>query len=111
MLHGQTRFNIKSRFFDELPEEALKWLSPKVQHHWYANQQQKASWVDVPSRPSERPQNDAGWRIGQSVHHQKFGEGVIVNIEGGGGSARASINFGRHGMKLLDLTIAKLEKV
>ena len=111
MLHGQTRFNLKSRFFDELPEEALKWLSPKIQHHWYANQQQKASWVDVPSRPSERPQIDSGWRIGQSVHHQKFGEGVIVNIEGGPGSARASINFGRHGMKLLDLTIAKLEKV
>ncbi len=42
---------------------------------------------------------------------QKFGEGVIVNIEGGGGSARASINFGRNGMKLLDLSIAKLEKV
>jgi DNA helicase-2/ATP-dependent DNA helicase PcrA len=111
MLHGQTRFNLKSRFFDELPEDALKWLSPKVQHRWYAHQQQKAAWVDVPSRPSERAQTDAGWRIGQSVHHQKFGEGVIVNIEGGGGSARASINFGRNGMKLLDLTIAKLEKV
>ncbi|MEY3793464.1 MAG: hypothetical protein RLZZ521_792, partial [Pseudomonadota bacterium] len=25
MLHGQTRYNIKSRFFDELPEHALKW--------------------------------------------------------------------------------------
>jgi DNA helicase II / ATP-dependent DNA helicase PcrA len=30
MLHGQTRFNLKSRFFDELPEEALKWLTPKL---------------------------------------------------------------------------------
>ncbi|MDB5763375.1 MAG: helicase, partial [Herminiimonas sp.] len=40
-----------------------------------------------------------------------FGEGVIVNIEGGGGNARANINFGRHGMKLLDLSIAKLDKV
>ena len=29
MLHGQTRFNLKSRFFDELPEECLKWLTPK----------------------------------------------------------------------------------
>ena len=72
---------------------------------------QKAAWVEVPSRPSERAQADSGWRIGQSVHHQKFGEGVIVNLEGGAGSARASINFGRNGMKLLDLTIAKLEKV
>jgi DNA helicase-2/ATP-dependent DNA helicase PcrA len=28
MLHGQTRYNLKSRFFDELPEECLKWLTP-----------------------------------------------------------------------------------
>ena len=31
MLHGQTRFNLKSRFFDELPEECLKYLTPKQQ--------------------------------------------------------------------------------
>jgi DNA helicase-2/ATP-dependent DNA helicase PcrA len=31
MLHGQTRYHIKSRFFDELPEEALKWLTPRNQ--------------------------------------------------------------------------------
>jgi DNA helicase-2/ATP-dependent DNA helicase PcrA len=31
MLHGQTRYNAKSRFFDELPEGALKWLTPKNQ--------------------------------------------------------------------------------
>ena len=31
MLHGQTRYNVKSRFFDELPEECLKWLMPQ---HW-----------------------------------------------------------------------------
>ncbi len=31
MLHGQTRYNIRSRFFDELPQEALKWLTPKVE--------------------------------------------------------------------------------
>ncbi|MES2955766.1 MAG: 3'-5' exonuclease, partial [Pseudomonadota bacterium] len=31
MLHGQTRYNLKSRFFDELPEAALKWITPKNQ--------------------------------------------------------------------------------
>ncbi|RQO63758.1 DNA helicase II [Variovorax sp. KBW07] len=31
MLHGQTRYNVKSRFFEELPEGALKWLTPKNQ--------------------------------------------------------------------------------
>jgi DNA helicase-2/ATP-dependent DNA helicase PcrA len=36
---------------------------------------------------------------------------VIVNIEGSGGNARAQINFGRAGMKVLDLSVAKLERV
>ncbi|MDB5841503.1 MAG: uvrD, partial [Herminiimonas sp.] len=115
MLHGQTRYNLKSRFFDELPEGALKWLSPKAkQHHWFANQQ-KAEWDDALGSGSNKVaqsfiKKDLGWRIGETVYHQKFGEGVIVNIEGGGTNARANINFGKHGMKLLDLSIAKLDK-
>ena len=28
MLHGQTRYNIASRFLHEIPEECLKWLQP-----------------------------------------------------------------------------------
>ena len=115
MLHGQTRYNMRSRFFDELPEESLKWLSPQVQQNkWFANP--KSAWDDAPETGANAIaqkfiRQDAGWRIGQSVAHAKFGEGVIVNIEGGGTNSRAHINFGRHGMKLLDLSIAKLEKV
>jgi len=117
MLHGQTRYNMKSRFFDEMPEESLKWLSPKVQqhqHHWFANP--KAAWEDAFGPGTNQiaqsmPKKGVGWRIGESVAHAKFGEGVIVNIEGSGGSARAHINFGRHGMKLLDLSVAKLDRV
>jgi DNA helicase-2/ATP-dependent DNA helicase PcrA len=114
MLHGQTRYNTKSRFFDELPEHALKWLAPKVQHHWFGNQ--KSAWDEPPEAAANAiaqgfGKRDSGWRIGENVSHPKFGEGVIVNIEGSGGNARAHINFGRHGMKLLDLSIAKLEKL
>ncbi|MEO8169395.1 MAG: UvrD-helicase domain-containing protein [Oxalobacteraceae bacterium] len=116
MLHGQIRYNVKSRFFAELPEDALKWLSPqvKVQPQWFA--QPKAAWVDTPANGANRIaqaiSHDHGWRIGESVAHAKFGEGVIVNIEGSGTNARAQINFGRQvGLKLLDLGIAKLEKV
>jgi DNA helicase-2/ATP-dependent DNA helicase PcrA len=116
MLHGQTRYNMKSRFFDELPEDALKWLSPRVQHHWFGHQPKYAWDDDAPTAGANAisqnfSKKDVGWRIGESVSHQKFGEGVIVNIEGSGGNARAHINFGKHGMKLLDLGIAKLEKV
>ena len=122
MLHGQTRYNMKSRFFDELPEESLKWLSPKVQTHWSASK--RSAWDDVPSGSAAVASLDNAiaqklaskssgphWRIGESVAHAKFGEGVIVNLEGGGGNARAQINFGRHGMKVLDLSVAKLERV
>ncbi len=115
MLHGQTRYNMKSRFFDELPEESLKWLSPKVQSHWFGQPQQKAAWIDSPEAGSnqiaQKMNRDVGWRVGESVRHAKFGEGVIVNIEGSGTQARAHINFGRNGMKLLDLGIAKLERI
>ncbi|MES2048615.1 MAG: UvrD-helicase domain-containing protein [Pseudomonadota bacterium] len=118
MLHGQTRYNMRSRFFDEMPEASLKWLSPKVQANWFGNK--KSAWDEAPesgantiaqgfSKNSIAGNN--GWRIGQGVAHAKFGEGVIVNIEGSGNSARAHINFGQFGMKLLDLSIAKLDKI
>ncbi|MYM81432.1 UvrD-helicase domain-containing protein [Duganella sp. FT50W] len=120
MLHGQTRYNMKSRFFDELPEDALKWLTPKVQPNWFGAR--KSAWDEAPLVGSDNALAQkmiankaigagAGWRLGQSVAHAKFGEGVIVNIEGSGNNARAQINFGAAGMKVLDLSIAKLEKL
>ncbi|MFZ6814179.1 UvrD-helicase domain-containing protein [Undibacterium sp. Rencai35W] len=119
MLHGQTRYNLRSRFFDEMPEESLKWLSPKIQASWFGNK--KSAWDEDPTDQANRiaqsfqgtqaSSGKPGWRIGESVKHAKFGEGVIVNIEGSGTNSRAHINFGREGMKLLDLSIAKLEKM
>ncbi|MBB3119134.1 UvrD-helicase domain-containing protein [Pseudoduganella violacea] len=118
MLHGQTRYNMKSRFFDELPEESLKWLSPKVQSHWFANK--KSAWDEAPLAGSDnaiarqiaqKSSGGSGWRIGESVAHAKFGEGVIVNLEGSGSNCRAQINFGNVGMKVLDLSVAKLDRL
>jgi len=121
MLHGQTRFNMKSRFFDELPEESIKWLSPRVQNHWFANKKAATAWDDAAFRNgsdnkiaqqiTQKSGGGSGWRIGETVAHAKFGEGVIVNIEGGAGAARAQINFGPAGVKVLDLSVAKLERV
>ncbi len=118
MLHGQTRYNMRSRFFDEMPEDALKWLSPKIQPTWFARP--KSAWDDAPetganaiahSFNKKQANTGSGWRIGENVAHAKFGEGVIVNIEGSGTNARAHINFGKFGMKLLDLSIAKLDRI
>lgn len=128
MLHGQTRYNLKSRFFDELPEAALRWITPRNQGFGsgFAREYQSA-WSrgaglgsivgagDVAARApaSSGPvtKSSHGLRSGQSVFHTKFGEGVIVTLEGTGEDARAQVNFGRHGMKWLALSVAKLTPI
>jgi len=55
-----------------------------------------------------RDDGTGGLRIGQSVNHPKFGQGIIVSAEGSGADARVQVNFGREGMKWLALAYAKL---
>ncbi len=131
LLHGQTRYNVKSRFLDELPEGALKWLTPRNQGFGsgYAREYQQA-WQKgsglgsvvgagrvagrpaAPTPPALVPKAPShGLRVGQGVFHTKFGEGVVLTLEGAGPDARAQVNFGRHGAKWLALAIAKLTPV
>jgi DNA helicase-2/ATP-dependent DNA helicase PcrA len=159
MLHGQTRYNLRSRFLEELPEGALKWLTPRVQAsgagyregwgaawegtsqgsgwHGRGDGRSSGAWADrggargrtaalgvTPDRDTDlgradesaaraaaRFERGIAWRIGQTVSHSRFGEGVIVSIEGQGNDARVQINFGREGMKWLALSVAKLNPV
>jgi DNA helicase II / ATP-dependent DNA helicase PcrA len=136
MLHGQTRYNVKSRFIEELPEESLKWITPKqqgfgtgfarpYQEAWQRGSGLKgivgAGRVDSPRDPMLSAPLPAamianrdtghGLRVGQSVFHNKFGEGVVLTLEGNGADARAQVNFGRHGAKWLALSIAKLTPI
>jgi DNA helicase-2/ATP-dependent DNA helicase PcrA len=127
MLHGQTRYNVKSRFFDELPEHALKWLTPKNQSfggssfgYGFGYPSTRAgstppSWQkDTFASPPVPPQKAApshGLKPGMQVFHNKFGEGTVVTLEGSGDEARAQIKFGRHGIKWLALAVAKLTPV
>ena len=53
--------------------------------------------------------HDSGFKIGQSVQHARFGQGVILALEGSGEDARAQIQFKRDGMKWLALAVAKIE--
>ena len=114
MLHGQTRYNMRSRFFAELPEDGLKWLTPRQGNSYPmrggSRYYEEAARVEpIPGWAHVKRAEASGFRIGQSVVHAKFGEGVIVNLEGAGSDARAHINFGRNGLKWLALGIAKLE--
>ena len=137
MLHGQTRYNLKSRFFDELPEAALKWITPKhqgfasglgngagpwgnasnsgaggVRSDWASNvfssKNGQAERFANPPVPTQRNAPAHGLRSGTEVFHAKFGEGKVMMLEGSGDDARAQINFTRHGVKWLALSVAKL---
>jgi ATP-dependent DNA helicase UvrD/PcrA len=106
MLHGQTRYNIPSRFLEEIPQGLLKWLTPRFSR-------QKAFTPDF-SRQTRttlaRPARDVGgFRIGQNVTHPKFGSGVIIDAEGQGNDARVQVNFGGQGVKWLAVAVAKLQ--
>jgi DNA helicase-2/ATP-dependent DNA helicase PcrA len=141
MLHGQTRYNLRSRFLEELPQDALKWLTPRValrsgggawregyggawEGQSRGGQGQGRREALGLARDADGGRADAhaqraaqgfdrgvAWRVGQSVAHARFGEGVIVNLEGHGEDARAQINFGREGVKWLALSVAKLTAV
>ncbi len=106
MLHGQTRYNLPSRFLDEVPEELVKWLTPRAGRGGFATPSAPA-YGSAPHR-GETP-SGGGFRIGQTVMHAKFGLGVIINAEGGGNDARVQVNFGVAGIKWLALSVAKLE--
>ncbi len=126
LLHGQTRYNIRSRFFDELPEECLKWITPrragfadampgqgnrwgsKGADNWNQDVRQAVGQgADVP-RKSEP---EYGLKKGMRVFHTKFGEGTVQMLEGSGADAKAQVNFHRHGVKWLALSVAKLTPI
>ena len=112
MLHGKTRYGIQSRFLDELPEEHLKWLTPRVSQYSAWEQTAIERENSAPSFGSYKAKENTtlGYRMGQSVRHAKFGDGVIVKLEGSSEDSRAYINFGTGvGIKCLALNIAKLE--
>jgi len=127
LLHGQTRYNIKSRFFDELPEAALKWITPKQPGFGsfapnsgaggaYGSSAGgrfgfKSETFASPPVPVQKAAPSHGLRVGIAVFHTKFGEGKVLAIEGTGDDARAQVNFPRHGTKWLALSVAKLTVV
>ncbi|WP_017777746.1 UvrD-helicase domain-containing protein [Paraburkholderia kururiensis] len=135
MLHGQTRYNIRSRFFDELPQDTLKWLTPKVEagarwggrsdnagwgRDWFARPDSQRAGRDeyrgepaapLPAFANAQRAAETGFRVGQQVFHTKFGEGTITALEGSGTDAKAQVRFKRHGEKWLALAVAKLQPV
>jgi DNA helicase-2/ATP-dependent DNA helicase PcrA len=104
-LHGMDNFAQPSRFIAEIPDEHVEEVRPRVQ-------------VSRPLHSPRAPRrgqaatsagSDMGIRLGQRVHHKKFGDGVILNCEGQGAHARVEVNFESAGTKWLVLSYANLD--
>ncbi len=93
-IHGESMFTSPSRFVSEIPAACLEEIKLRGQV----------------AEPLYRPEfsQDSGYRLGQSVSHQKFGEGVITGIEGDGARQRVQVQFQQVGSKWLMTDYANL---
>ena len=101
-LYGNDNYNVISRFIKEIPSELIEEIRPKAQISRSFHQPANAL-----SR--QQIQQDIGLSVGQLVNHGKFGQGIIVNIEGQAAQARVQVNFENAGSKWLMLAYANLE--
>jgi DNA helicase-2/ATP-dependent DNA helicase PcrA len=88
-LHGVDSYAMPSRFIKEVPEEFIEEVRPRIQVA------RPAVFTRMRSEELLMP----GMRLGGRVRHGKFGEGVILNVEGNGPTARVQVNFEQQGSK------------
>jgi DNA helicase-2/ATP-dependent DNA helicase PcrA len=127
MLYGATQYNPPSRFLDEIPsnlvhhaegsretrirERGTSFGSGGWTSSVHRNRDEIVERALRPKGPTPRGAEALGLRIGDDVRHAKWGEGVIIDIEGSGDKAEATVHFADVGEKRLLLSWAPLEKV
>ncbi len=103
-LHGQDSYNRPSRFLLEIPQELIAEVRMNgaiERPAWSQGSTGSGSLFEADS--------ETGYRIGQGVLHGKYGEGVIMQMEGAGDRAKVEVNFPGVGAKWLMLGYANLE--
>jgi len=104
-LRGNESLNLPSRFIREIPAELLE----EVRLHTTVT---RPAGFAMSAKPAGLAMGtniaDTEFSLGQRVYHQTFGEGVVLNFEGRGGSARVEVNFSAEGSKWLVLQYANL---
>ena len=98
-LHGVDSYGQVSRFVREIPEGLIEEVRPRVQ----------VSRPLAVGRFRAEEEQAGGVRLGARVRHGKFGEGVVLNVEGSGAHARVQVSFERQGTKWLMVQYANLE--
>ena len=103
-LHGTDTFNPPSRFLREIPKELINEIRPRAQTNIPYNRRDfKETKIEF--------EEEIGIALGQKVKHKKFGEGIVLNYEGSGDSARVQVNFDTAGTKWLVMAYANLDKI
>ena len=102
-LYGKESYPRISRFIKEIPASVKQdvRLNSQIEQPTFA---QMGSQINSGDDSNQ-------FRLGQSVAHPKFGNGVILNHEGDGSQARVQVNFDSVGAKWLMLAYARLEAV
>lgn len=95
--YGREEYHRCSRFVHELPKQLLEEI--RVQTNFQA-----PSLSQKISLGSE----EIGLKLGQTVTHGKFGQGIILAIEGSGAHTRVQVKFTQQGVKWLVLAYANL---
>src|SRR6185295_6020631 len=73
MLHGQTRYNIASSFFHEIPEGLMKRINRASAYTLHAPGTRQAHGnYAMTERVVDSLEAASPWRIGQNVTHPKF---------------------------------------
>ena len=103
-LHGTDTFNPPSRFLREIPKDLIDEIRPRAQTNIPYNRK------DFEETKNEF-EEEIGISLGQKVQHNKFGEGIVLNYEGSGDSARVQVNFDNSGTKWLVMAYANLKKL
>lgn len=102
-LHGQDYYPQPSRFISELPDELINEvrMGGSIVEPMFASSRSNGAMVDG--------NGEGAYTLGQRVTHAKFGEGIILNLEGSGGTTRVHVNFEEAGSKWLVAEYANLE--
>ncbi|MCW8930420.1 MAG: DNA helicase II [Gammaproteobacteria bacterium] len=97
-IYGRNELSYPSQFLSEIPASLVSQVRAV----------QNAVSHSKPSSTSFGADEDEDVYIGQSVNHKKFGEGVVVDLEGSGARARVQVSFDNYGTRWLMLNIANL---
>ncbi|MBT8125468.1 MAG: UvrD-helicase domain-containing protein, partial [Gammaproteobacteria bacterium] len=108
--YGSDNYNPPSRFIGEIPGDLIAEVRPRATITQPA-QSQTVSMMVNGARTNSEALNDTGIKIGGRVSHAKFGEGVVLDCEGKGSSARVQVHFESAGSKWLVLAYAHLDVI